>query len=177
MSPRTCRWQSAHAPACRGSCVVARTVCHQHPARNRGPLFEAAPRQQRCCRSAWRRPARCRDPEVDEILEFVTGQTLKMTGADLVLLALPSGGHRQLTIRHAAGNGAGRRQLPSVSPPGPSPAETCPTSQTMGATASAVVRSEREARLVAGCQLTHVRARPTGRATVGSAGNRAVNHW
>ena len=37
-----------------------------------------------------------------------------MTGADLVVLALPGEGHRQLTIRHAAGNGADRRQLPSV---------------------------------------------------------------
>jgi hypothetical protein len=33
-----------------------------------------------------------------------------MTGADLVVLALPGEGHRQLTIRNTAGNGAGRRQ-------------------------------------------------------------------
>jgi hypothetical protein len=37
-----------------------------------------------------------------------------MTGADLVVLALPGEGHRQLAIRHATLNGAGRRQLPSV---------------------------------------------------------------
>ena len=42
-------------------------------------------------------------PEVDEVREFVTGQTLQMTGADLVVLALPGEGHRQLTIRHATG--------------------------------------------------------------------------
>jgi hypothetical protein len=52
--------------------------------------------------------------EVDEVLQFVTGKTLEMTGADLMVLALPGQGHRQLTIRHAAGNGADRRQLPSV---------------------------------------------------------------
>lgn len=40
-------------------------------------------------------------PEVDEVWEFATGQTLEMTGADLVVLALPGEGHRQLTIRHA----------------------------------------------------------------------------
>jgi hypothetical protein len=51
--------------------------------------------------------------EVDGVPEFV-GQALQMTGADLVVLALPGEGHRQLTIKHAAGNGAGRRQLPSV---------------------------------------------------------------
>jgi hypothetical protein len=53
-------------PACRGSCVAARTVCHQHPARNRRPLFEAARRQQRCCGSAWRRPVGCRALKLTE---------------------------------------------------------------------------------------------------------------
>jgi hypothetical protein len=48
--------------------------------------------------------------EADKALEFVTRQTLEMTGADLVVLALPGEGHRQLTIRNTAGNGAGRRQ-------------------------------------------------------------------
>ena len=37
--------------------------------------------------------------EVDKVLEFVTGQTMEMTGAGLVVLALPGEGHRQLTIR------------------------------------------------------------------------------
>src|SRR5262245_14332261 len=73
----------AYAPACQGACVVARTVCHQHPARNRGPLSEAARQQQRCCRSEWRRPVAAGGTEVDEVLEFVTGQTLEMTGAAL----------------------------------------------------------------------------------------------
>jgi hypothetical protein len=55
--------------------------------------------------------------EVGQVLEFVTGQTLEMTGAELVVLALPGQGHRQLTIRHAARNGTDRRQLPSVTRP------------------------------------------------------------
>jgi hypothetical protein len=54
-------------------------------------------------------PAALPAPEVDEILKFVTGQTLEMTGADLMMLALPGEGHQQLTIRHATGNGAGYR--------------------------------------------------------------------
>ena len=52
--------------------------------------------------------------EVDKVLQIVTGKTLEMTGADLIVLALPGQGHGQLTIRHATGNGADRRQLPSV---------------------------------------------------------------
>jgi GAF domain-containing protein len=44
--------------------------------------------------------------EVDEVLEFATQQTLEMTGADLVVLALPDAARGQLTIRHAAGDGA-----------------------------------------------------------------------
>ena len=40
---------------------------------------------------------------VEEVLGFVTEQTLEMTGADLVVLALPD---------------AGRRQLVSATPPG-----------------------------------------------------------
>jgi signal transduction histidine kinase len=43
---------------------------------------------------------------VDEVLEFVTGQILEMTGADLVVLALPDAGRRQLVVAHAAGVGA-----------------------------------------------------------------------
>ena len=93
MSPRTCRWRSAHAPACRGSCVVARTVCHQSPARNRGPLFEAAVGSSGAAGQRGGDPPAADGPEVDEILEFVTGRTLEMTGADLVVLALPGEGH------------------------------------------------------------------------------------
>jgi signal transduction histidine kinase len=43
---------------------------------------------------------------VEEVLGFVTEQTLEMTGADLVVLALPDAGRRQLMIKHAAGQGA-----------------------------------------------------------------------
>jgi signal transduction histidine kinase len=43
---------------------------------------------------------------VEEVLGFVTEQTLEMTGADLVVLALPDAGRRQLMITHAAGQGA-----------------------------------------------------------------------
>jgi hypothetical protein len=32
--------------------------------------------------------------EVDKVLQFVTGKTLEMTGADLMVLALPGPGHR-----------------------------------------------------------------------------------
>jgi hypothetical protein len=42
--------------------------------------------------------------EVDEVLEFVTGRTLEVTGADLVVLALPGEGHP------AADNQARRRE-------------------------------------------------------------------
>ena len=42
------------------------------------------------------------------MLGFVTEQTLEMTGADLVVLALPDAGRRQLIINHAAGQGAQR---------------------------------------------------------------------
>ena len=44
------------------------------------------------------RPPTAGGPEVDEVLEFVTERTLEMTGADLMVLALPGEGHRQLTI-------------------------------------------------------------------------------
>ncbi|HTT53477.1 MAG TPA: GAF domain-containing protein [Streptosporangiaceae bacterium] len=40
---------------------------------------------------------------VDEVLRFVTQQTLQMTAADLVILALPDADRRHLTISQAAG--------------------------------------------------------------------------
>lgn len=43
---------------------------------------------------------------VEEVLGFVTEQTLEMTGADLVVLALPEAGRRRLMVTHAAGEGA-----------------------------------------------------------------------
>ena len=43
---------------------------------------------------------------VDEVLSFVTLQTLEMTAADLVVLALPDPDRQYLTISHAAGTSA-----------------------------------------------------------------------
>jgi hypothetical protein len=112
MSPRTCRWQSAHAPPAENhvSSRAPYAISIRHATADRcpgGPFGSSGAAGQRGDDS----PA-ADGPEVDEILEFVTGQTLEMTGADLVVL--PGEGHRQLAIRHAAGNGAARRQLPSV---------------------------------------------------------------
>ena len=42
---------------------------------------------------------------VDDVLTFVTQQTLEMTAADLVVLALPDAGRQHLVISHAAGLG------------------------------------------------------------------------
>ena len=70
-------------------------------------LFEAARRQERWLRDSAEVTGRLLGGvEADEVLEFVTQQTREMTGADLVVLALPSSDHRQLTVRHAAGDGA-----------------------------------------------------------------------
>jgi signal transduction histidine kinase len=44
--------------------------------------------------------------EVGDVLSFVTQQTLEMTAADLVVLALPDADRLELTISHAAGEGA-----------------------------------------------------------------------
>lgn len=43
---------------------------------------------------------------VDDVLTFVTQQTLQMTAADLVVLALPDADRKHLVIRHAAGQTA-----------------------------------------------------------------------
>ncbi len=40
------------------------------------------------------------------MLALVTQQALEMSGADLVVLALPAGGPEQLVIEHAGGDGA-----------------------------------------------------------------------
>jgi signal transduction histidine kinase len=70
-------------------------------------LFDAARRQQRWLRAGSEVTRRLLGgAEVNEVLEFVTQQTLEMTGADLVVLALPGAGRQQLTIHHAAGDGA-----------------------------------------------------------------------
>jgi len=70
-------------------------------------LFEAARRQQRWLQASAEVTGRLLGgAEVGEVLEFVTQRTLEMTGADLVVLALPNAERSQLTVRHAAGAGA-----------------------------------------------------------------------
>jgi signal transduction histidine kinase len=41
-----------------------------------------------------------------EVLDLVTSQALEISGADLVVLALPAGDRKQLVIEHACGDGA-----------------------------------------------------------------------
>src|SRR5262249_37819668 len=41
-----------------------------------------------------------------EVLDLVTSQALGISGADLVVLALPAGDRNQLVIEHASGDGA-----------------------------------------------------------------------
>jgi signal transduction histidine kinase len=70
-------------------------------------LFDAARRQQRWLQAGGEVTRQLLGgAEAGQILEFVTQQTLEMTGADLVVLALPGDGRQQLTITHAAGDGA-----------------------------------------------------------------------
>lgn len=70
-------------------------------------LFDESQRQQRWLRASSEVTRRLLGgAAVDEVLGFVTEQTLEMTGADLVVLALPDAGRRQLMVTHAAGVGA-----------------------------------------------------------------------
>jgi signal transduction histidine kinase len=70
-------------------------------------LFDAGHRQERWLRANSEVTRRLLGGvAVDEVLEFVTQQTLEMTGADLVVLALPDLERTQLTIKHAAGEAA-----------------------------------------------------------------------
>ena len=70
-------------------------------------LFDAAHRQERWLRASSEVTRRLLGgAAVDEVLEFVTQQTLEMTGADLVVLALPDLERPQLTIKYAAGEAA-----------------------------------------------------------------------
>ena len=72
-------------------------------------LFDEGQRQQRWLRASSEVTRRLlAGAAVEEVLGFVTEQTLEMTGADLVVLALPDAGRRQLMINHAAGQGAQR---------------------------------------------------------------------
>ena len=70
-------------------------------------LFDEAQRQQRWLWASSEVTRRLlAGTAVEEVLGFVTEQTLEMTGADLVVLALPEAGRRQMMIAHAAGAGA-----------------------------------------------------------------------
>ena len=70
-------------------------------------LFDEGQRQQRWLRASSEVTRRLLGgAAVEEVLGFVTEQTLEMTGADLVVLALPDAGRRQLIVTHAAGVGA-----------------------------------------------------------------------
>ena len=81
-------------------------------------LFDESQRQQRWLRASSEVTRRLlAGAAVEEVLGFVTEQTLEMTGADLVVLALPDAGHRQLIVTHAAGAGA-QRALGLVLPDG-----------------------------------------------------------
>ena len=90
-------------------------------------LYEEARRQQRWLRASSEVTRRLLSGTApDEVLALVTQQTLEMSGADLVALALPTPDRQQLVIQHAAGAGASGALglvLP-VSPP--CPGTCCP---------------------------------------------------
>ncbi len=70
-------------------------------------LYEEARRQQRWLRASSEVTRRLLSGSApDEVLALVTQQTLEMSGADLVALALPTSDRQQLVIQHAAGAGA-----------------------------------------------------------------------
>jgi signal transduction histidine kinase len=70
-------------------------------------LFEEAHRQQQWLAASSEVTRRLlAGAAVDDVLSFVTEQTLEMTAADLVVLALPNDDRQYLMISHAAGAGA-----------------------------------------------------------------------
>jgi signal transduction histidine kinase len=70
-------------------------------------LFEEAHRQQQWLAASSEVTRRLlAGAAVDDVLSFVTEQTLEMTAADLVVLALPNEDRQYLMISHAAGAGA-----------------------------------------------------------------------
>jgi signal transduction histidine kinase len=70
-------------------------------------LYDEARRQQRWLRASADVTQRLLSgAEPGEILALVTEQALEISGADLVVLALPAGNGQQLVIEHAAGEGA-----------------------------------------------------------------------
>ena len=70
-------------------------------------LYDEARRQQRWLRASADTTHRLMSgAEPEEVLALVTEQALEISGADLVVLALPGADRRQLVIEHAAGTGA-----------------------------------------------------------------------
>ena len=70
-------------------------------------LFDEAHRQQQWLTASSEVTRRLlAGARIDEVLSFVTEQTLQMTAADLVVLALPDADRQHLTISHAAGQNA-----------------------------------------------------------------------
>ena len=70
-------------------------------------LYDEARRQQRWLRASADVTQRLlSEADADEVLALVTGQAQDISGADLVVLALPAGDGRQLMVEHAAGDGA-----------------------------------------------------------------------
>jgi len=70
-------------------------------------LYEEARRQQQWQRASAEVTHRLLSgADANEVLALVTGQALEISGADLVVLALPAGGAGQLVIEHAVGEGA-----------------------------------------------------------------------
>jgi signal transduction histidine kinase len=70
-------------------------------------LYEEARRQQQWLRASAEVTQRLLSgTEPEEVLALVTRLALEMSGADLVVLALPEGDGSQLVIEHAAGEGA-----------------------------------------------------------------------
>jgi signal transduction histidine kinase len=70
-------------------------------------LYAEARRQQQWLRASAEVTQRLlAEAETHDVLALVTGHALEMSGADLVVLALPAGDSAQLVIEHAAGQGA-----------------------------------------------------------------------
>jgi signal transduction histidine kinase len=70
-------------------------------------LYEEARRQQRWLRASGDVTQRLLSgAATDEVLALVMGEALEISGADLVVLALPVANRTQLVIEHAAGEGA-----------------------------------------------------------------------
>jgi signal transduction histidine kinase len=70
-------------------------------------LYEEARRQQQWLRASGEVTQQLlSEADFEDVLALVTGQALEMSGADLVVLALPAGDGTQMVIEHAVGEGA-----------------------------------------------------------------------